>query len=121
VAAPATIPAETAKSAAPAVVAPVDAVATPAPVVIATAPVTTTTTTSSVAASGATSRLQLAVTPWGEVFVDNQKQGVSPPLREIVLSPGPHRIEIRNAGFRRYRETIVLAPRATAKIKHKFE
>jgi serine/threonine-protein kinase len=69
----------------------------------------------------ATARLQLAVAPWGEVYVDGHREGVSPPVREILLPAGKHRIEIRNGAFPRHRETLVLEPRATARIKHKFQ
>jgi len=40
----------------------------------------------------------LAIAPWGEVLVDGERKGVSPPLTRLQLAPGAHRIEIRNAG-----------------------
>lgn len=73
------------------------------------------------AGRGGLARLQVAVTPWGEVYVDGRKEGVSPPLRELRLAPGKHQIEIRNGGFPRYRQTMLLAPRVTVRVKHKFE
>jgi eukaryotic-like serine/threonine-protein kinase len=66
-------------------------------------------------------RLALAVTPWGEVYVDGKKKGVSPPLKEIMLAPGPHMIEIRNTTFQPYTETVNLGAAARAKIRHKFQ
>lgn len=64
--------------------------------------------------------LALAVTPWGEVFVDGKREGVSPPLNELKLSAGKHKIEIRNPGFVPYSETIELQAGASQKIKYKF-
>jgi class 3 adenylate cyclase len=48
------------------------------------------------AAAAASGQLHLAVNPWGEVYVDGKKRGVSPPLQFVKLPPGPHTVEIRN-------------------------
>lgn len=64
--------------------------------------------------------LAFAVTPWGEVFVDGRREGVSPPLNELKLAAGKHKIEIRNPGFVPYSETIELQAGASQKIKYKF-
>ena len=66
-------------------------------------------------------RVRLAITPWGEVYVDGKKAGVSPPLTEIRLPPGRHSIEIRNGTFAPYRKDVELSAAATLRIKHKFE
>jgi len=65
-------------------------------------------------------RLSLAVTPWGVVYVDGRRRGISPPLTEIKLAPGKHIVEIRNTTFRPYRQVIDLSGEASVKIKHKF-
>ncbi len=65
--------------------------------------------------------LSLAVTPWGEIFVDGKREGVSPPLKELKLSVGKHRIEIRNPGFSSYFQTLDIQPETTLKIKYKFK
>jgi eukaryotic-like serine/threonine-protein kinase len=65
-------------------------------------------------------RLSLAVTPWGVVYVDGTRRGISPPLTEIKLAPGKHIVEIRNTTFRPYRQVIDLSGEASVKIKHKF-
>jgi len=62
-----------------------------------------------------------AISPWGEVFVDGARQGVSPPLRELSLSPGKHTILIVNETFKPYSKTIEAVPGASIKIKFKFE
>jgi len=63
----------------------------------------------------------LAISPWGEVFVDGARQGVSPPLRELSLSPGKHTILIVNETFKPYSQTIEAVPGASVKIKYKFQ
>ena len=66
-------------------------------------------------------KVRLAIAPWGEVYVDSRKVGISPPLTEIKLAPGQHTIEVRNGSFQPYRQSISLAANASLRIKHKFE
>jgi hypothetical protein len=66
-------------------------------------------------------RLGFAVTPWGEVYIDGRKMGITPPLNEIRLPPGKHKIEIRNTTFQPYRQTVDLRADRSVRIKHKFE
>lgn len=66
-------------------------------------------------------RIRLAIAPWGEVYVNGKKAGVSPPLNEILLPAGKHSIEVRNGSFTPYRKSVDLAPDASLRIKHKFE
>ncbi len=67
------------------------------------------------------SRLAFAVSPWGEVYVDGRRRGISPPLQELKLPPGRHVIEIRNTSFQRHNETVDLQADASIRIKHKFQ
>lgn len=62
----------------------------------------------------------LAISPWGEVYVDGKKRGVSPPLRNILVTRGKHKIEIRNTTFPNHVEAIVAKPGSEVRIKHKF-
>ena len=62
----------------------------------------------------------LAVSPWGEVYVDGRKRGISPPLAELKLAPGKHTIEIRNTTFAPYADTVNLESNAYVRIKHRF-
>lgn len=64
--------------------------------------------------------LELAIAPWGEVFVDGVRQGVTPPLRELKLSPGKHTILVVNQTFTPYSQTIDIRANTTQKIKYKF-
>ena len=65
-------------------------------------------------------RVKLAVSPWGEIYVDGRKRGVSPPLRQIDLAPGKHTIEIRNTTFPAWRESIEMRPNTRHRIKYRF-
>lgn len=62
----------------------------------------------------------LLIAPWGEVYVDGQKRGISPPLKSLSLTPGMHTVEIRNSSLPVYREKIDVKPGAQIKIKHTF-
>jgi serine/threonine-protein kinase len=73
------------------------------------------------AKSAALVRVDFAVTPWGEVYIDGRKTGITPPLNEIRLTAGKHTIEIRNTTFQPYRQTVDLRADRSVRIKHKFE
>jgi hypothetical protein len=67
-----------------------------------------------------TATVSLGISPWGEVYVDGNKVGVSPPLNSIEVALGKHQIEIRNTTFSPYRQTVDVQPGEQLKIKHKF-
>lgn len=62
----------------------------------------------------------LSIVPWGEVFIDGKRQGVTPPLRELTVPAGKHTILIVNETFKPYSQTLEVAPNTTHKIKYKF-
>ncbi len=64
--------------------------------------------------------VMLAISPWGEVYVDGKRVGVSPPLSTLQLEAGKHEVEIRNLAFAPYRDTVNLKPGQSLKIRHKF-
>lgn len=64
--------------------------------------------------------IALAVTPWGEVYVNGAKLGVTPPVNVVEVKAGKAEIELRNPGFPSYTETVELAPGQHVRIKHKF-
>jgi len=64
--------------------------------------------------------VSFAIAPWGEIYVDGDKRGVSPPLRELGLTPGQHKIEVRNTTFPTYVRTIDIEAGAQIRIKHHF-
>jgi hypothetical protein len=65
--------------------------------------------------------VRLTVLPWGEVYVDGEKAGVAPPLREVALKPGRYRIEIRNPGFAPHLQAVDVRPGEEIKIRHRFD
>ena len=67
------------------------------------------------------SRVSLAVTPWGEIYLDGRMQGVSPPLTELEVLPGAHEIVIRNTAFPPYSRIFRVWAGKAIKIKHKFK
>ena len=85
---------------------------TPAPKVEAAQP------TSSVAAASGT--VQLAILPWGEVFVDGKRRGVSPPLRSFEVSAGTHTIEVRNTSFPSHAQRVEVRAGEPVRIRHHF-
>ena len=70
--------------------------------------------------SGAPARVNLTVTPWGEIYLNGRMQGVSPPLTELEVVPGTHLIEIRNTTFPVYSQIFHVDAKGVIKIKHKF-
>ncbi len=71
-------------------------------------------------APSAPATVSLGIAPWGEVYVDGNKKGVSPPLNSLQVTPGKHQIEIRNTTFPSYKQDVKLKPGEQLKIKHKF-
>ena len=72
------------------------------------------------ATGGGHATIALAISPWGEVFVDGKPIGVSPPLNEIELLPGSRLIEIRNGDFPPFSQRVDLKAQQRIKIRYKF-
>jgi serine/threonine-protein kinase len=64
--------------------------------------------------------LALAVIPWGQVIIDGEAIGVSPPLSRLPLSPGEHAIEVRNGGAPEYMTEVHVVSGQTVFIQHRF-
>ncbi|MET3138724.1 serine/threonine protein kinase [Undibacterium sp. GrIS 1.2] len=43
--------------------------------------------------------VKLTIKPWGTVFVDGVQNGASPPLKNLKLAKGIHKIRVTNPGF----------------------
>jgi class 3 adenylate cyclase len=69
---------------------------------------------------GASAMLSLAIAPWGQIYVDGRSRGVSPPVQELELAPGRHRIEIRNSAAPTHVVTVNVKAGERLRIKHKF-
>lgn len=72
-------------------------------------------------ASAATAYIAIAVSPWGEIYLDGRKKGVAPPLKKLQVAPGKYTIEIRNTHFPSHTETVEVKAQATVKVKHRFQ
>lgn len=73
-----------------------------------------------VATAPARGTLELAILPWGEVFVDGKSRGVSPPLRSLELAAGTHTVEIRNTTFPAHTQRIEVRAGEPVRIRHRF-
>jgi class 3 adenylate cyclase len=71
-------------------------------------------------AAGEAGRLELAIAPWGTVFVDGQERGASPPLRVLDIAPGSHTIVIHNGDFAPYVERVVVKSGEATRVRHRF-
>lgn len=71
--------------------------------------------------TGGPAVVSLAISPWGEIYLDGKKQGVSPPLLELQVVAGSHKLEIRNSTFPVFKEVIKAKPGAKIIIKHRFK
>jgi serine/threonine-protein kinase len=67
-----------------------------------------------------TGKLVLAVSPWGEIYVDGKLRGTTPPLAELELPPGRHRVEIRNSAQLPYHTFVEMQAGDTQRIRHSF-
>jgi hypothetical protein len=72
------------------------------------------------AKSAGTGVIALAIAPWGEVYVDGDRVGVSPPVNEVEVAPGKRKVEIRNGSFPVYTQVVEVKADQKVRIKHKF-
>lgn len=72
------------------------------------------------AAAPAQGMLQIAVSPWGQVEVDGNAAGTTPPLNRLQLSEGRHTIVIRNTDFPPYTTTVNISADQPVMLKHRF-
>lgn len=64
--------------------------------------------------------IELDIKPQGEVFVDGETKGASPPLARLQVPAGKHTIEVRNARYKPWQTEIEVSPGETLAIKHTF-
>jgi class 3 adenylate cyclase len=66
-------------------------------------------------------RIELAIAPWGEILIDGRPQGVSPPLSNLEIAPGPHTIEVRNSTFPSHIAQVDVKAGEAIRIRHRFK
>jgi class 3 adenylate cyclase len=64
--------------------------------------------------------IAFAVSPWGEVYVNGAKVGVSPPLNVVEVAPGRVEVEIRNGAAEPYAASMEVSPGERVRLKHRF-
>jgi eukaryotic-like serine/threonine-protein kinase len=65
-------------------------------------------------------KLIFAIAPWGEIYVDGQRVGVTPPLRELSVPAGRRKVEIRNADLAPHVVMLDLREHSAVRIKYQF-
>ena len=65
-------------------------------------------------------QVMLAIAPWGEVLVNGEVRGVSPPLTEVRLPPGSYSIEVRNGNAPPLKANIEVQSGKAQTLKHRF-
>jgi len=68
----------------------------------------------------ATGVVRIAVSPWGNVEVDGASAGTTPPLNELTLPEGQHKITLRNEDFPAFNATVNVVAGQPVSVKHKF-
>jgi hypothetical protein len=66
-------------------------------------------------------KIHFAIKPWGEIVVDGKRRGVSPPIKELSVPEGRHRIEIRNGTSSRYADEVDVKAGRKVSIVHSFK
>jgi hypothetical protein len=64
--------------------------------------------------------MKFDILPWGEIYVDGKKQGVSPPLKDLQVKTGEHKIVIKNKSLKPYSRIVMLNPQDQVTINHRF-
>ncbi len=96
------------------------------PTLPATAPTTAGTATAPATASSAPSpaermaTVQIVVRPWGEVVVNGESRGPSPPLKRLTLKPGKYEIQLKNPAGPAAVRKLELRPGQSVTLKHQF-
>lgn len=85
-----------------------------------TRPVAPTTQLPKDATTPGLSTISFDIRPWGHVIVDGNLQGTTPPLQNIQLPSGVHRIEIQHEPFPVWRADVDVRAPTPVHIEHQF-
>jgi hypothetical protein len=64
--------------------------------------------------------IELAITPFGEVRVDGETKGRTPPLKRLELKPGRHTVEVRHPAHAPLTLQLELDPGEEMTLRHTF-
>ncbi len=101
-------------------VTPTPATAAPRPRATPVAPRDTRIALARPAAPVATGVVQLAISPWGQVEVDGQPAGTTPPLTRLTLPEGAHTITVRNEDAPPLTVSVQVVADKAAVVRHRF-
>lgn len=73
------------------------------------------------AAPAAQGTLIVAIRPWGEVWINGSKRGISPPLFKLQLPPGAYQVELRNPGLPSFSEKLQITAGQSVTLQHSFQ
>jgi serine/threonine protein kinase len=65
-------------------------------------------------------QVRLSIKPWGEVFINGESRGVSPPTKSLTLAVGEYKVEVRNGDYPAYKVSIKLSAGEIFKLNHAF-
>ncbi len=68
-----------------------------------------------------TARLILAISPRGEIYIDGEHHGTTPPTTTFDLEPGMHRIEVRSGSRTPYLTYMTVQAGDVRRIRHDFD
>jgi hypothetical protein len=64
--------------------------------------------------------IHLDIKPAGEIFIDGQLHGTTPPMLDLSLPAGPHSIEVRSGRLPPLHLDVQLQPGEELQLKHSF-
>jgi serine/threonine-protein kinase len=67
-----------------------------------------------------TGTVRVAISPWGLVEVDGAPSGAAPPLTELTLAEGRHKIVVRNGDFAPYVTSVDVTSGQVVSLRYKF-
>ena len=69
---------------------------------------------------GAMARLVIAIAPQGELYIDGEHYGTTPPITTLELAPGMHHVEVRSGSRKPYVTYMMVKPGEERHIRHDF-
>ena len=67
-----------------------------------------------------TAQVIVAVSPRGEIYINGEHHGTTPPLATLYLEPGMHRIEVRSGSWKPYLTYMTVQAGDVRRIRHDF-
>ncbi len=64
--------------------------------------------------------IEFKVRPQGTIYIDGEKKGVAPTLKELNVKEGKYTIAIKYKNYKAYRKVVNLAPQDRILIEHSF-